>query len=71
MEIDPFSETCSFFECLKHGMMTRLQDGDLWFIPGISKRLFDSPKCPDWLWGLPSLLFNDHQGFFSSGGEGT
>jgi len=28
------------------------------------KRFFSSPKCPDWLWGPPSLLFNGHGGLF-------
>jgi hypothetical protein len=30
--------------------------------PDMSKRFFSSPKCPDWLWGLPSLLFNEYWG---------
>jgi hypothetical protein len=32
--------------------------------PGRSKRFFSSPKCPDQLWGLPSLLFNGYWGSF-------
>jgi len=30
--------------------------------PSRGKRFFSSPKCPDWLWGLPRLLFNGHGG---------
>jgi len=25
---------------------------------------FSSPKCPDWFWGPPSLLFNGYWGSF-------
>jgi len=31
--------------------------------PGRDKRFFSSPKCPDWPWGLPSLLVIGHWGF--------
>jgi hypothetical protein len=24
------------------------------------ERFFSSPKCPDWLWGLASILFNEY-----------
>jgi hypothetical protein len=38
-----------------------------WTVRGLntggSKRFFSSSKCPDWLWGKPSLLCS---GFFSS-----
>jgi hypothetical protein len=27
------------------------------------KRFFSSPARPDWLWGLPSLLFNGYRGY--------
>jgi hypothetical protein len=36
-------------------------------IPGRSTRLFSSPKCPAWLSGPPSLIFNGHQGPLSLG----
>jgi hypothetical protein len=28
------------------------------------KRIFASPKCLDWLWDPPNLIFNRHQGPF-------
>jgi hypothetical protein len=30
--------------------------------PGRGWEIFSSPPCPDQLWGLPSLLFNGHEG---------
>jgi hypothetical protein len=33
----------------------------------MGKRFFFSPKCPDRLWGLPSLLFNGHRVSFPGG----
>ena len=27
----------------------------------VGERFFCFPKCPDWLWGPPSLLFNGYQ----------
>ena len=30
-------------------------------------KIFSSPKCPDWLWGPPSLLFNGYLGFLTLG----
>jgi hypothetical protein len=39
-----------------------------WTIQGTNlnrdKTFFCSPKCPDRLWGLPSLLFNEYHGSF-------
>jgi len=34
-------------------------------IPGMSKRFFPSPKCPEWLWGLPTLLLAGYWWFFT------
>jgi hypothetical protein len=28
------------------------------------KRFFSSPKCPDWVWGPPSVIINGYHGFF-------
>jgi hypothetical protein len=36
--------------------------GIMALIPRRSKRFFFSPVCPDWPWGLPSLLFAGYQG---------
>jgi hypothetical protein len=36
-------------------------------IPDWCKELFSSPKCPDWVWSPPSLVFNEHQGVLSPG----
>jgi hypothetical protein len=30
--------------------------------PGRGKIFISSPKCPDWLWGLPILLFSGYWG---------
>jgi hypothetical protein len=34
------------------------------------KRFTSSPKCPDWLWGPPSLPFNGYWGRFPLGKSG-
>jgi hypothetical protein len=31
------------------------------------KRFLSSPKCPEWFWGLPSLLFSGFWGLLSLG----
>jgi hypothetical protein len=31
--------------------------------PGLGKRFFSSPQCPDMLWGPPSLLSKGYGGF--------
>jgi hypothetical protein len=43
--------------------------GQIWKrpIPGMGKRFFSAPRRPDRLWGPPSLLYNEYQGFFPSG----
>jgi len=50
------------------GRMFRIRAGrpshrDLFF--SRSKIFFSYPKCPDRLWGPPSLLFNQDQGMFA------
>jgi hypothetical protein len=35
--------------------------------PCRDKRIFSSPKCPDRLWGLHSLLFNGHRASIPGG----
>jgi len=35
--------------------------------PNRDKRLFSSPKHPEWYWSPPSLLFTRHLGLFSGG----
>jgi hypothetical protein len=32
--------------------------------PGRDKRFFSNPQHPDWLWGFPSVLSNEYQGYF-------
>jgi len=32
---------------------------------GRDKKVLSSLKCPDWLWGPPSLLFSGYCGSFS------
>jgi len=34
----------------------------IWFPEGTRDFFFSSHKWPDWLWGIPSLIFNGYQG---------
>lgn len=47
-------------------IVARLGVGNMWF-DSRRKKFVTSPKRPDWLWGLPSILFNRHRGFFPVG----
>jgi hypothetical protein len=43
-----------------------------WFYSQHGRKIFSSPECPDWLWGLLSLLFNGyHNAFPRSKAAGT
>jgi hypothetical protein len=33
-------------------------------IPNMDKGLFSSPDYPDWLWGPPSLMYQENHGLF-------
>jgi hypothetical protein len=41
------------------GIVTSLWDGrpEVWFESRRMQEIFPFPECPDWLWGLPSFLF--------------
>jgi hypothetical protein len=39
----------------------RLDDQGIGVQVLVGLRIFLSPRCPDWLWGPPSLLYNGYQ----------
>jgi hypothetical protein len=41
-----------------------LEDREVGIQDPVESRIFSSPRRPDRLWGPPSLISNDYQGFF-------
>jgi hypothetical protein len=51
------------------GILTRLRAGRSGVRIPVGGEIFTFPKCPYWLWGPPSLIFNGCREFLSLGKE--